>query len=244
MELAAKRLIIALDNMHEEAMHEVIRVTRPFATTYKIGLSLFVAHGPKIIQGLTACGADLFLDLKFHDIPMQVGKAVENALTYSPRFLTVHAQGGKAMLKEAARVAQGTKTTILAVTMLTSLASTDIHELGIRSTVFEQVLRLAELALSSGIDGLVASPQELSMLRHHLGKNVYLVCPGIRSIDDNADDQARTLSAYDAIRQGADALVVGRPITHGQNSWFKATSIHSEIERAMKENMQGMDLSL
>jgi orotidine-5'-phosphate decarboxylase len=244
MGLAAEHLIIALDDMREEKMLEIIAATRPFATTYKIGLSLFVAHGPKIFQGVHAHGGDLFLDLKLHDIPMQVSKAVENALSHCPRFLTVHALSGRATLKEIARVAQGSTTKILAVTMLTSLNETDAQELGFGSTLFEQVLRLADLAHSCGIDGFVTSAQELAMIRRHFGKDVYLVCPGIRSHEEATHDQARTLSAYDAMHRGADALVIGRPITQAENSLLIAANIHKEIERAIKENMNGREVSL
>jgi orotidine-5'-phosphate decarboxylase len=221
--------------MREERIFATVEATKSFATTYKIGLSLFVGRGPKIIRDLQSLGADVFLDLKLHDIPMQVHRAVESALAYAPRFLTVHAQGGAAMLKVAARAAKGTNTKILAVTMLTSLGQADMADLGISSSVGDQVRRLADLALSSGIDGLVASPQELTLLCDHVGKSAYLVCPGIRGADDQAHDQARTLSAYEAIRQGANALVVGRPITQAENSLLRAKGIHAEIERGMRD---------
>lgn len=244
MEFAAQRLIVALDDMRQEKISEVITATRPFVTTYKIGLALFVAHGPPIIEQISSLGADIFLDLKLHDIPMQVRKAVENALIFSPRFLTVHAQGGRAMLREVASITAGTNTKILAVTMLTSLAQNDLHELGLPPSMEENVLRLADLALSSGIDGLVTSPQELASLRKKLGTSPYLVCPGIRSSDDRAHDQSRTLSAYEAIRQGANALVVGRPITQAENCSLRAQSVHAEIAQALKDSMGPVEISL
>jgi orotidine-5'-phosphate decarboxylase len=244
MELAAQRLIVALDDMDQAKIHEVVTATRPFVTTYKIGLALFVAYGPKILSELSAQGAQVFLDLKLHDIPMQVRKALENALKYSPRFVTVHAQGGRAMLQEVAKAANGSGTKILAVTMLTSLSQNDMSELGLSASAEENVLRLADLALQSGIDGLVSSPREIVALRKEFGANPYLVCPGIRAASDCANDQSRTESAYVAIRQGANALVVGRPITQAENCLLRAEGIHTEILNAMKDTQPKMELSI
>lgn len=235
MEKAAQRLIIALDDIEHEKIEKLIETTRPFATTYKIGLSLFVAHGPAIVRKIGGLGADIFLDLKLHDIPMQVGLAVLHALEFSPRFLTIHAQGGRAMMKEVASAVRGSKTKVLAVTVLTSLNQRDFYDLGYHDRIEDGVLKLADLALSAGIDGLVTSPRELSWLRAQFGEGPYLVCPGVRARDDATHDQARVMTAHEAIDAGANALVIGRPITQATNVLLKAEAMHQEISRAMKE---------
>ncbi len=233
MEKAAKRLIVALDDIGKRDVGALVEEARPFASTFKIGLSQFVARGPAILGEISSREADVFLDLKLHDIPMQVAKAVEHALAFSPRFLTVHAQGGRKMLAEAAEAAKGSTTVLLAVSVLTSLDQNDFSEIGYRDSIEDGVLRLADLAYRSGIRGLVSSPQELKVLRARFGDDLFLVSPGVRPMDDAVFDQSRVMTPYQAIKCGADALVVGRPLTHADNICAKACMINLEIANAL-----------
>lgn len=233
MENAAQRLIIALDDIREEKFNFVIEEARPFASTFKIGLALFIAHGPELVRRVQALGVQVFLDLKLHDIPMQVRKALESALVLSPRFLSVHAQAGRACLSEVAAIARKTCTKVVAVTVLTSFDTPGFHELGYDIPIADGAKRLADLSLSAGLDGLVCSPHELTTLRKEFGNEPYLICPGVRMKDDATDDQARVMSPREAILAGANALVVGRPITQAQNVLLKTKAMHREIDDAL-----------
>lgn len=235
MNQARERLIIALDGMDQKTALSLVTATRSYAQTFKVGLSLFMAHGPSIVTEIRALGAEVFLDLKFYDIPMQVAKAVELALQLSPRFLTVHALGGANMLKEVVRISRGCATKILAVTILTSYSEADFNALGFTSDLNHHVVRLAEQSLEAGVDGIVSSPLELSALRSSIGKDALLVCPGIRPLQDQLLDQARVVSPYNAIQQGADFLVIGRPITHAAHSLEAARIIHQQIASALTD---------
>lgn len=179
----------------------------------KLGLEFFTANGGEGVRRVMD-GADLplFLDLKFHDIPNTVAGAVRGISSLSPAFFTIHAGGGSAMMKAAVDAAGG-RSKVLAVTILTSLADSDMEPLGVGGKVADQVKRLADLAQASGVDGLVCSPQEVALLRQHLGSELALVVPGIRPAGSVADDQVRTLTPAEALRAGADHLVIGRPIT-------------------------------
>ncbi len=235
MNNARKKLIIALDDLDQESAIKIVEQTLDFAECYKVGLSLFTALGPAIIKDLKARGAEVFLDLKLHDIPMQVAKAVEKALPLEPKFLTVHALGGAAMLKEAARVAEGSKTTILAVSVLTSMDASAWHQLGFNERIEEGVFRLLDMARNNGVQGFVASPHEASALKKAF-PGCTLVCPGVRSSLGTMDDQKRTLSAQEAILAGADYLVVGRPITKSEDVVMSAKSINHEIAASLGLN--------
>ncbi len=208
------RLIVALDTSSlEEALEWVERL--PQVQWWKVGLELFTAVGPPILQALKERGKRIFLDLKLHDIPRTVGRAVQVAVGHGVDLLTVHAAGGSAMLHSAATAVQGSSCRLLAVTLLTSLGPEQVRrELGIERDPGDYVLQLAQLALEQGLRGLVCSPQEVGRLRQALGPKVLLVTPGIRLGDPEAgDDQRRVCSPATALRAGADYLVVGRPIT-------------------------------
>lgn len=228
MEKASKKLIIALDDPN--SINEVVEETRDFADTYKVGLSLFYAHGPKIVTDLKSMGVEVFLDLKLHDIPMQVGEALDQLIRLKPRLLTVHALGGRKMLKEVSKILNDSDIMPLAVTLLTAHNNEDAQSLGF-SSIKEQVARLSLMAKDCGINSFVASAEEARQLKRLL-PGCFLVCPGIRSKNLMADDQVRTMSAYDAILAGADALVVGRPITKAADKRAEARKIHEEITRA------------
>jgi orotidine-5'-phosphate decarboxylase len=174
----------------------------------------------------------LFLDLKLHDIPAQVAGAIEVVSDLGVTLTTVHASGGREMLSAAVRAA-GDGLTVLAVTVLTSLGDPDLEDLGVRSKATEQVLRLADLALSSGIPGLVCSPLEVGAIRERFGTGdrggPFLVVPGIRPRDARADDQKRTLAPAEAVDLGADLIVVGRPITGASEPAEATRAIVSEL---------------
>jgi orotidine-5'-phosphate decarboxylase len=186
---------------------------------FKIGSRLFTSHGPSIVESLVSRGDRVFLDLKFHDIPHTVAGAVAAATRLGVWMVNVHASGGGAMMRaarsaadeEAARRGRPAPL-VIAVTMLTSLDRQAVAEVGFTSDVNEQVERLAGLAQSAGLDGVVASPQEIRAIRQRCGGQFAIVTPGIRGADDAKGDQSRTMDAADALEAGASYLVVGRPI--------------------------------
>lgn len=233
MNSAQSRLIIALDDMDKHQAFSLIKNTRPYAHTFKVGLNLFCHYGPDFVQEIKAMGVDVFLDLKLHDIPVQVARAIEVVVRLEPRFLTIHALGGMAMLKEAARAAKGSNTTLLAVSVLTSLNQGDFFDLGFLGSLDQGVSRLVNLAYEAGIRGFVCSPHEASTVKALVQDNCILVCPGIRSKTDEKADQARVMTASDAMRAGADFIVVGRPITQAQNPMIQAGLVHQEIEECL-----------
>jgi len=232
---ARDRLIVALDFAHEEKARALVQLLGDTVGFYKVGKELFTAAGPSIVRHLVTGGKKVFLDLKFHDIPNTVAGAVRTAASLGVSLLTVHASGGSKMLKAAAEAAaqSASRPTVLAVTVLTSLASADLVEVGVTDDVESQVLRLAGLALSAGCGGIVASAQEASRLRHALGTGFTLVTPGIRPAGGVAGDQARVVTPEDAIRAGANYLVVGRPITASDDPQAAARAITAQIQRAL-----------
>jgi orotidine-5'-phosphate decarboxylase len=225
-----QRLIVALDTPDLDRARGWADAVAPHVGLFKLGLEFFLANGAAGFQAIT--GAPVFLDLKLHDIPNTVASGVRSVLGLRPRMLTVHASGGPAMIRaaqQAAATAGPERPLILAVTVLTSLAQSDLQAIGVAATPAEQVLRLARMALESGVDGLVCSPQEVAMLRQALGPSVRLVVPGIRPQGADAGDQARTLTPADAIAAGADWIVVGRPITGAPDPGRTAADIAAAI---------------
>ncbi|MFQ3622154.1 MAG: orotidine-5'-phosphate decarboxylase [Acetobacteraceae bacterium] len=213
---AADRLIVALDLPDPARAAALARGLSGRVGLAKVGLELFVAAGPRAVETVGACGLPVFLDLKLHDIPNTVAGAVRAACSLGVAMLTLHAGGGAAMLgaaREAAEAAAGARPMLLAVTVLTSLSSSDLAETGVAGDAAAQVLRLARLALGAGADGLVCSPREVAPLRDALGPDVPLVVPGIRPEGAAAGDQKRTMTPAEAVAAGADWLVVGRPVT-------------------------------
>ncbi len=190
-----------------------------------------------MVQELVSAGRKVFLDLKFHDIPNTVAAAVRAAAKLGVSMLTVHASGGPKMLKTAVTAALETpfRPAILAVTVLTSLSDEDMLEIGVNGRVKDQVLRLATLAQSAGCDGIVASALEARVLRRELGSGFLIVTPGVRPPGQAKGDQERVVTPADAIRAGADYLVVGRPITQAASPAVAANSIVAEIEVAVRE---------
>ncbi|MCA9508438.1 MAG: orotidine-5'-phosphate decarboxylase [Myxococcales bacterium] len=235
MNNAAKKLIIALDDLNFADCCALVEKTRDFAATYKIGVSLFCAHGPTIVKELKSYGVDIFLDLKLHDIPMQVSKAVEQAIDLEPKFLTLHALGGYTMLKEAAHVACGSKTQLLAVSVLTSMDEEQWRILGFADSVKDGVERLIVMSYEAGVRAFVSSPHEAASLKKLFKNDCIAVCPGVRPADAQHDDQKRIMTPYQAINNGADFLVVGRPITKSADVVMSAGNINAEINKALNE---------
>jgi orotidine-5'-phosphate decarboxylase len=206
------RLIVALDFPTKSKALTLVSALSGAVSSYKIGLQLYTAEGPEIIRAVAATGAKIFLDLKLHDIPNTVAKAVAAAGELGVQMLTVHLSGGRAMLSAAVE-ARPPNLSLLGVTVLTSATPETLSETGVNSGIEEQVLRLAELGQKSGIDGLITSPHEIRILRERLGDQMRLITPGVRPSWAAANDQKRFTTPNEALKSGADYLVIGRPIT-------------------------------
>src|SRR4051812_45039244 len=227
------RLIVALDVPSTAEAQKLVRSIGDNAAIYKIGKQLFTSEGPSLVRDLVSSGRKVFLDLKYHDIPHTVASAVRSAADLNVHMLTVHASGGSKMLRAAAEAAaqSANKPLVLAVTVLTSMADEDLHEIGIAGSAQEQVLKLAKLAQKAGVGGLVASPSELKALRQTLGLELKIVTPGVRPLGSDKGDQARVATPADAIANGADYIVVGRPITAAPDPAKAAAAILAEIKK-------------
>jgi len=203
----------------------------------KLGMQFFNAHGPKgIAEVAAASDLPLFLDLKFHDIPNTVAGAVRSVVPLKPYMLTVHTCGGRAMMEAAVKAATdtayevvGSHPLVIGVTVLTSFDQADLAEVGVNSDVLDQVRRLAALAKTSGLDGVVCSPQEAAVLRTDLGPDFLLITPGVRPLWSAANDQKRVMTPAEAMAAGASYLVIGRPITGAADSADAARRIASEL---------------
>lgn len=231
-------IIVALDVPTPGQALELVWQLGDKAGAYKIGSELFTAAGPDFVRKILASNASVFLDLKFHDIPNTVAKAVAAATRLGVRMLTIHTQGGLEMMQAAERSARETAAAegfkdpplVLGVTVLTSMNATALAESGVASDVGSQVERLANLAVRAGLRGLVCSPLEVVALRQFLPQEFKLVTPGIRGLGDKADDQKRTLSAREAMDAGADWLVIGRPIYAAQDPRKAAETLLASLE--------------
>jgi orotidine-5'-phosphate decarboxylase len=231
--MSADRIAIALDGLDASNALRLVDDLGPAATLFKIGPALFMTDGPSVIAALRERGKRVFLDLKFHDIPQTVSSAVAAARALRVSLLTIHAAGGRAMLRAARAAAPaGAEPRLLAVTVLTSLDAEALREALAPEDGHPQALalRLARLACAEGIDGVVASPLEARALREALGPQALIVTPGIRSADAAAGDQRRTLTASEAITQGADIVVVGRPIVASPSPRDAFLAIAREVE--------------
>jgi orotidine-5'-phosphate decarboxylase len=230
------RLIFALDVEHFAEAQKLVGLLKGHVGLFKVGKQLFTHSGPKVIDMIRNKGERVFLDLKFHDIPNTVAKAGEEATKLGSTMFTVHSMGGYEMMKGAVESSRNTakqlntpKPFILAVTILTSMDEAILEEVGIKTPLEEQVVRLARLAKRAGVSGVVASPREISLIRDHCGSNFLIVTPGVRPASAAKDDQKRTLTPGEAIRAGANYIVVGRPIKEADNPVRAADEIVEEI---------------
>lgn len=226
------KLIVALDVPALGQAQKLVETLSPVVEYFKIGKELFTSEGPAVVKMAHDHGAKVFLDLKFLDIPNTVAGAVRSAAKLGVWMVNVHASGGAAMMQEAAKAAAAAPKPpiVIGVTVLTSMNEESLREIGVNAAVGEQVVRLARLAKTSGLGGVVASAQEATMLRRSFGKDFMIVTPGVRPAGADADDQKRVLTPKAAIAAGADCLVVGRPITESPDPRAAAEAILKEMK--------------
>lgn len=225
------RVIVALDYAGAEPALALASRLDPGACRVKVGKELFTVAGPALVTQLAARGFDVFLDLKYHDIPNTVAAACRAAAGLGAWMINVHASGGSAMMRAAREALAGSvkPPLLIAVTVLTSMGDDDLHEIGQRESAPQLVERLARLTQASGLDGVVCSAQEAALLRKVCGKEFKLVTPGIRLADAGKDDQKRIVTPAAAVAAGADYLVVGRPITQAADPLAALARINAEI---------------
>lgn len=233
------KLIVALDVDTPDRALALVNELRDVAGMFKIGSQLFTLAGPQIVKDIVASGAKVFLDLKFHDIPHQVAGAARSAAQLGVSLFTLHASGGAEMMRRAVEAVtevaerEGTiRSKVLAVSVLTSIDAATLSQIGINSSPEESVLRLVRLAEQSGVDGVVASPQEAATIRATVAPKFLIVTPGIRPAGNEAGDQRRIATPAAALNAGADYLVVGRPITAAADPVAAAREIAAEMEHA------------
>jgi orotidine-5'-phosphate decarboxylase len=232
---ARKRLIVALDVPDADAVAELVNRLEGTCEWFKVGMELFTAAGPAVVEALVARGHSVFLDLKFHDIPNTVAGAVRSAARLGVRLLTVHAGGGPAMLAAARAALDGIEDPpeLLAVTVLTSMDAAQLNSAGVERAPAAQAELLARMGLEAGIRGFVCSPEEVAALRDLTGPEGVLVVPGIRPAGAAAGDQKRLATPTEALRRGASYLVVGRPITQAPDPARAAEVILQEMAEAI-----------
>jgi orotidine-5'-phosphate decarboxylase len=223
---------VALDAPDLDTAARWAALVTPHVSTVKIGLELYLRYGPDVVATVRgASGVEVFLDLKLHDIPATVAGAARAVSRLRPEILTVHATGGADVIKAAVESAPAT--IVAAVTLLTSLREGDLARIGMAGTVSDAVRRLAVLAVSAGARGLVCSPQEVAAVRAEVGQDIVLITPGVRPAGADSDDQARVATPEEAIRAGADLLVIGRPITRASDPGAAAAAIAASLRRAV-----------
>lgn len=226
------KIIVALDYPSETKAFELIDQLDSSMCRLKVGKEMFTHLGPSFVEKIQTKGFDVFLDLKYHDIPNTVARACEAAADLGVWMVNVHASGGRRMMEAAAEALANrqSRPLLIAVTVLTSMSAEDLLELGIRESPEEKALDLARLAKSSGLDGVVCSAMEAESMQNQLGKEFLLVSPGIRPSGANADDQRRIMTPVEALKAGSDYLVIGRPITQSDEPMSVLRTINSEIE--------------
>ena len=240
-ELGNSKLIVALDVETAEGALDLFEALQHVAGMFKVGMQLFTAAGPKLVSEIVTRGGRVFLDLKYHDIPNTVAMAAVEATRLGVSLFNVHTTGGQEMMKRTAEAVAGTAARanliapkVLGVTMLTSIDQSTLDQIGINGKPSEVVGRLAVLAKQSGLDGVVASAQEIELIRAAVPqKDFLIVTPGIRSSTDEVQDQRRTMTAAEAIRAGADYIVVGRPILAAKDPAAAAQRLVAEIQTSL-----------
>lgn len=229
------KIIVALDFADANSTFALVEKLDPSLCKLKVGKELFTSSGPQLVEALVNKGFDVFLDLKFHDIPNTVSKACEAAAKLGVWMLNVHASGGLAMMQAAREgiARSGHSPLLIAVTVLTSMDQATLNQLGVAGSLQEHVLRLATLTKQAGLHGVVCSAQEAEILKQVLGKDFYLVTPGIRPSANissvNADDQSRVVSPSQAIINGSNYLVIGRPITQAADPMSVLNALQSDL---------------
>jgi len=224
-----ERLIVALDSSDAGHARALVGRLAGAVGMFKVGSQLFTAAGPELVRELVARGERVFLDLKYHDIPNTVARAVAEASRLGVSLVDVHALGGRKMLEAAAAAVPPEGPRLLAITILTSHDEQSLDAVGIRPPLPESVRRLAALARQSGVDGVVCSPRETSLIREACGPGFLIVTPGIRPAGAEHNDQARAATPHEALRAGADYLVVGRPITEASDPKLAAEAIVQQM---------------
>jgi len=229
--MTERRIIVALDYPDAAAARQFVTKVRPEMCRLKVGKELFVAAGPDFVRELVGQGYDVFLDLKFHDIPNTVAQACKAAARLGVWMMNVHASGGPRMLSAAREALESMpeRPLLIAVTVLTSMGGEELKAIGVDAGAERQVLRLAGLTRDAGLDGVVCSAREAATLRQNLGPDFCLVTPGIRPAGSDSGDQTRILTPLQALRVGADYLVIGRPITQSADPLIVLESISREI---------------
>lgn len=226
-------ILLAIDTTDLNIASDLISNCRDYIAGYKIGMEFWNRHGSMGVHKIQNKFSDLkiFLDLKLHDIPNTVAAGIRELISLNPSFTTIHASGGPAMIKSAKQVVidNSSETKVIAVTLLTSLDDNDLRAIGIFNDSQEQVLRLTEMALNNGADGVVASANEASLLRKKFGDDFIIITPGIRSITDDHGDQKRVVTPKDAVLAGSTYLVIGRSISDAEDTRQKALLIKQEI---------------
>jgi len=232
-----ERLIVALDVEDLERVRAAVRLLAREVGMFKVGKQLFTHAGPQAVRLIQEMGGEVFLDLKFHDIPTTVAKAAIEATRLGVKMFNVHASGSLEMMrltvKEVRRVCRGEglrRPIMLAVTVLTSLSKNDLLRVGVNTEVADQVVRLALLSKEAGMDGVVTSPHEAAQIRQACGRRFVIVSPGIRPRGEERDDQRRVMTPGEAIRAGVDYIVVGRPILEASDQLEAARAIVAEME--------------
>jgi orotidine-5'-phosphate decarboxylase len=227
--MTKEKIIVALDVATKQKALELVKQLRDQISFFKVGLQLYTAEGPEIVHDILSTGARVWLDLKLHDIPNTVARAVESANGLGVHMLTIHLSGGSEMVRAATR-ANGKGLLLVGVTVLTSSTRETLQQIGVTATVDDQVLRLAKLGVEAGIDGVVASPHEVKMLRTQFGDKIKIAVQGIRPKWAEPGDQKRFMTPREAIEAGADYIGIGRPITAHQDPREAVAKILDELQ--------------